>query len=172
MRKLSAVMVDVIENSIEDSKNLPGTTLSSLKSTFSSMYTSTGSKYTTISNALETDNDKRRSLEQQIAQAKVDMEYQKKQIELKQKEIEQSKQSNEQQLANDKIDYSLKLDPLSSDEKTVAKLQLEAARITVQERQIALDKTQLKSPVDGVILTLDGHVGETAPSSFLTLATA
>mgnify|MGYP001017051043 CR=1 FL=1 len=171
MRKLAALMVDVIESSIADNQNLSEDRLSTLKSSFSSMYTSTGSKYTTIANALESDNDQRRSLEQQIAQAKVDMEYQKKQITLKQKEIEQSKISNEQQIVNDRISYTLQLDPLSDDEKTVASLQLESARIAVQEKQTALEKTKLKSPTDGIILTLDGHVGETAPSTFLTLAT-
>lgn len=172
MRKLASLMIDIIDSSIADGQYLTESKLASLKGTFSSLYTSASSRYTSVANALETDNDKRRSLEQQIAQAKIDMEYQRKQITLKQKEIEQSKQSNEQQLANDKISYTLQLDPLSDDEKTVASLQLESARIAVQERQIALDKTQLRSPVDGVILTLDGHVGETAPSSFLTLATA
>jgi multidrug resistance efflux pump len=171
MRKLSALMIDVIDNSVSDSSNLTSATLSSLRSTFSSMYSTSSSKYTTIVNSLETDNDKRRTLDQQIAQAKVDMEYQKKQIEFKKKEIEQSRMSNEQQIANDRISYTLQLDPLSNDEKTVASLQLESARIAVQERQIALEKTKLKSPTDGIILTLDGHVGETAPSTFLTLAT-
>jgi HD superfamily phosphohydrolase len=112
------------------------------------MYTALSSKYTSLVNVLETDTDKKRSLEQQIAQAKTDVDYQKKQIILKQKEIEQSKLSNDRQLKNDTIDYTLKLDPLSNDEKTVAKLQLEAARITVQEKQIALAKVQLKSPVE------------------------
>lgn len=172
MRQLAALMVDVMNATTADGNNLTSSTLSSTKSTFSSMYTSLSSKYTSLVNVLETDNDKRRSLEQQIAQTKVDMEYQKKQVTLKQKEIEQSKISNEQQLANDKIDYNLKLNPLTENEKTLAELQLESAKIAVQEKQTALDKTQLKSPADGVILTLDGHVWETAPSAFVTLATA
>ncbi len=171
MRKLASLMVDIMDASIADSTNLTSGTISSLKNTFSSMYTSMSWKYSSISNSLETDNDKRRSLEQQITQAKTDMEYQKKQITLKQKEIEQSKLSNERQLANDTIDYQLKLDPLSDDEKVVANLQLEAARITVQEKIAAFDKTKLKSPVDGVILTLDAHVGEISTWSFATLAT-
>jgi uncharacterized membrane protein YcgQ (UPF0703/DUF1980 family) len=148
MRKLASLMVDVMDASVSDSSNLTSTTISSLKSTFSSMYTALSSKYTSLVNVLETDTDKKRSLEQQIAQAKTDVDYQKKQIILKQKEIEQSKLSNDRQLKNDTIDYTLKLDPLSNDEKTVAKLQLEAARITVQEKQIALAKVQLKSPVE------------------------
>lgn len=171
MRTLASTMVDVMNATVADSILLPATTITTNKNAFSSMYTAMSSKYSTIANSLEADTDKRRSLEQQIAQVKTDIEYQKKDIVLKQKEIEQSRVSNEQQLANNKIDYILKLDPLSSDEKQLAQLQLESARIALQEKQLDLAKSQLKSPVDGVILTLVGHVGETAASTFATIAT-
>lgn len=171
MRQLLSTMIDVMDATVPDEFNLTSATVSANKSTYLSLYTAISSKYQTVNNSLTTDSDKRRSIEQQITQAKVDRDYQKKQIALKQKEIEQSKQSNEQQIANDRISYTLQLDPLSDDEKTVASLQLESARIAVQEKQITLEKTKLKSPTDGIILTLDGHVGETAPSTFLTLAT-
>lgn len=171
MRTLASTMVDVMDATVADTTLLSESEISSYKSTFSSMYTSMSSKYTTIAKSLETDTDKKRSLEQQIAQAKNDIEYQKKQIVFKQKEIEQSRVSNEQQLSNNKIDYLLKLDPLSSEEKQLAQLQLESARIALQEKQIELTKSTLKSPVDGVILTLDGHTGEMSPSVFATVAT-
>jgi len=171
MRTLASTMIDVMDATVSDVTLLSESEISSQKSTFSSMYTSMSSKYTTIAKSLETDTDKKRSLEQQITQAKNDIEYQKKQIVFKQKEIEQSRVSNEQQLSNNKIDYLLKLDPLSSEEKQLAQLQLESARIALQEKQIELTKSQLKSPVDGVILTLDGHTGEMSASVFATVAT-
>jgi len=171
MRKLASTMIDVTDASVADSNNLTSATLTSNKNTFSSMYTAMSSKYTSIANTLEADNDKRRSIEQQITQAQADIEYQKKQIILKQKEIEQSKVSNEQQLANDTIDYTLKLDPLSADEKQLAELQLESAKISLREKELALSKTQLVSPVEGVILSLSGHVGEMATGTFATVAT-
>lgn len=171
MRTLSSTMIDVINATVADSSNLTTTTIAGYKTTFSNMYTTMSSKYSTIAKSLQSDADQRRSIEQQIAQAKADIEFQKKQIALKQKDIEQAKISNEQQLANSQIDYSLKLDPLSSDEKQLAQLQLDSAKIAVQEKVLALSKTQLRSPVDGVILTLAGHVGETTPSTFITLAT-
>ncbi len=171
MRKLASTMIDVMDATVPDVTLLSESDISSHKSAFSSMYTSMSSKYTTIAKSLETDTDKKRSLEQQITQAKNDIDYQKKQIVFKQKEIEQSRISNEQQLANDKIDYILKLDPLSSEEKQLAQLQLESARIALREKEIELTKSTLKSPVDGVILTLDGHTGEMSPSVFATVAT-
>ncbi len=171
MRLLASTMVDVMNATVADSNNLTSATIASYKTTFSNMYTTMSSKYSTIAKALQSDTDQRRSLDQQIAQAKADIEYQKKQIILKQKDIDQAKISNDQQLANSKIDYSLKLDPLTADEKQLAQLQLDSAKIAVQEQELALSKTQLKSPVDGTILTLVGHVGETAPSTFATVAT-
>lgn len=171
MRNLAAKLVDVMDATVEDANLLTAPEISSQKSTFSNMYTAMSSKYTTIAKSLETDTDQRKNIEQQIVQAKTDIEYQQTQIILKQKEIEQSRLKNDQQLANNTLDYTLKLDPLSSEEKQLAQLQLESARIAVQEKQLSLAKAQLRSPVDGVILTLTGHVGENAPSTFVTIAT-
>jgi len=169
MRLLASTMVDVMNATVADN-NLTSTTIANYKTTFSNMYTTMSSKYSTVAKALQSDSDQRRTINQQIAQAQADIDYQKKQIVLKQKDIDQAKISNDQQLANSKVDYSIKLDPLSADEKQLAQLQLDSAKIAVQEKELALSKTQLKSPVDGVILTLVGHVGETAPSTFITVA--
>lgn len=178
VQKLSDTIVSIIDATPTDETKFSAQKAAFERGSFVTVRASLAGYYQSIAGltvtdtaVVKTDTDKKRSIDQQIAQAKTDIIYQEKQIALKKKEIEQSKISNEQELTNNKIDYSLKLDPLSNDEKILAQLQLDSARIAVQEKEIAVWKTALRSPVDGVILTLVGHVGETAPSTFVTIAT-
>ena len=154
-------MVDVMDASTSDWAKLSSDTIASNRGSFVTINASLSAEYNSLlgltitdSGTIKTDIDKKRSIDQEIGQTKTDIAYQKNQISLTQKEIDQSKESNDQQLANDTLDYNIKIDPLTSDEKTLAKLQLDAARIAVQEQEVSLSKTQLKSPVDGVVLSL------------------
>jgi multidrug resistance efflux pump len=102
-------------------------------------------------------DDKKRSLQQQIDQLERDIKNNQIQTELKAQALANTDAIHTQQRKNDEVDYKLKLNPLSNDEKNSYALQIESARITVAEKQLAIAKSQLKSPVDGVILTVDGH---------------
>lgn len=189
MRDLASAMVLVMDNTIPDSTNLTSNDISSWTNTFSSMYSNSLSKYQTfitgkesyksslLSNESSLDNsstsfaDQKRSIEQQIAQVDTDIAYQQWQLEFKQKTIAQAQQTNNLQLQKDQIDYQLQLDPLTADEQNLYSLQLESSRIALAEQQLQLSKTSLYSPVDGVILSIAGHPGETAWSNFVSVAT-
>lgn len=189
MRTLAQTMIDVMENTIASSTSLTDSQIATRKNTFTSMYNTSTSEYqqfevgkesykstllsstNSFDTSTDSQSDKIRSYKDQIAQVDADITYQKQQVELKEKEISLSKVSNNQQLKKDNIDYQLKLNPLSSDEKNLYQLQLEAARISVLEKKLALAKATLRSPADGVILSIDWHPGETAASNFVSIAT-
>lgn len=189
MRTLAQTMIDVMENTIASSTSLTDSQIATRKNTFTSMYNTSTSEYqqfevgkesykstllsstNSFDTSTDSQSDKIRSYKDQIAQVDADIAYQKQQVELKEKEISLSKVSNNQQLKKDNIDYQLKLNPLSSDEKNLYQLQLEAARISVLEKKLALAKATLRSPADGVILSIDWHPGETAASNFVSIAT-
>ncbi len=188
MYELWSVMQDVMSNTIE----WPGLTSSqiqTLENSFSSVYSSAYSKYQTfiswkesykslllssnssLGDVRDSLDDKKRSLQQQIDQLERDIKNNQIQTELKAQALANTDAIHTQQRKNDEVDYKLKLNPLSNDEKNSYALQIESARITVAEKQLAIAKSQLKSPVDGVILTVDGHPWETAWANFMTIVT-
>ena len=171
MCQLLTVMISVMDATIPDGTNLTSATILTDKNQYSSMYTALTTKYQSVNSALTNASDQKRTINQEITQAQADIDYQNQQIALNQKEIDTAKASNDQQLANDKISYDLQLNPLTDDQKRLAQLELASAQIAIQEAEVALAKTQIKSPVDGVILTLTGHVGETSTGTFATIAT-
>lgn len=188
MYELWTVMQEVMNNTIEG-PGLSSSQIQTYKSNFSSLYSSAYAKYQTfisgkesykalllssrssLGDTEESVDDKKKSLQQQIDQLKKDMLYNQNQIAIKNQTIQHSVDINDQQSKNDAIDYQLKVNPLSADEKNSYALQIESARITVAEKQLAVSKASLKSPVDGVVLTIVWHPGETAWSNFMTIAT-
>lgn len=188
MRDLASKMTLVMDNTVP-SDYLTDSEINSWSNIFSSIYSSALSKYQTfvtgkesyksslLSNESSLDNsstsfaDQKRSIEQQIAQIDTDITYQQWQLEFKQTTIAQAQQTNNLQLQKDQIDYQLQLNPLTDDEQNLYSLQLESSRIALAEQQLQLSKTNLYSPVDGVILTIAGHPGETAWSNFVSIAT-
>lgn len=69
------------------------------------------------------------------------------------------------------IDRDVKLNPLSTAERYTYELQVTSSDLGVQEKELQLLKTSLKSPVDGVIISLSNNVWEEPSNEFVTIAT-
>jgi HlyD family secretion protein len=115
--------------------------------------------------------DKTTSLQQQIENAKQDLVFAMQQYELKKVELAQTKQSNDKNLEKTKLDNSIKSNPLTTQEKQLYAAQAASARLSYQEKLNDLKKATLTSPVSGVILTVNGNVGEQSSADFVTIGT-
>lgn len=187
-KQLSVSMQDVIGASVVGN-GLTQTQLDSRKSSFLSYGNSVSSFDKSISSALEslkksqisststlesTANslrDKRVALEQQLATAQQDLLFTQQKYDLNTKTLEQTRQYNDKNLAKAFLDNQIKLNPLSSQEKALFDAQVASARLAVTEKQQALAKASLVSPVSGVVLTIAGNVGEQSSSQFMTIGT-
>ena len=69
--------------------------------------------------------------------------------------------------------YALLNDPTRQEDVDVAKAKVAAARAVRDQAQAMLDKTVIKSPIDGTVLRLDHHIGELitvyAPQPIMTI---
>lgn len=187
-KKLASVMVDIMDASVAWA-SLSESDISSYKNSFNSLLSSASSQNKSISSSLESlkasvisntssletatnsNRDKIRSLQTQIADAQEALAYAEKNYNLKSQDLAQSKQSNSVSYEKSLLDNTVKTNPLTSQEKSLYVMQVESSRISYQEKVNAVKKAKLISPVTGVILSINGNIGQNAGSDFVTIGT-
>ena len=87
-------------------------------------------------------------------------------------ELAKAKQRHATSLELSTIDTQSKKDPLSAAAKNTYALQVEANRLSVQEKELQLAQTVLSSPVNGTVLSVTNDIWEYPSTGFVTLTTA
>lgn len=188
VKKLASSMVEILEYTSAWSR-LTDSELNSFHNTFSNLESSIRQAYNNLANqkenftiaqnnyivaldtATDSSADRLSDIETQVENAETDLKNTQRSYELKLQELEQIKQRYDIDYEITQLNNSINQNPLSQDEATIAALQVQASKLSLQEKQLSFDSASLKSPVAWIIVSINNSIGEYPWSDFITIAT-